>query len=299
MDRNRFESVGEKLAGDVAIDVDAVLEPAIFTDYVLRKPMSGGVDAMIADDRLRGRNRIIVDEWGPYDWKSPKLWPAGRSDDTPLKLRVLGPEGAWKLASVRGAAASPLEGRVPGEIVVTPRGTTPVDFTVALEYRGVEVVSPRGARTPAGAPYTFTYSRFFVPIDWSVRFFEYTDGTDPVKLSAGFSGLLAGTPRKTITTRRLDYLSSRGFDEGVAADRFALTAEGAATLPSGDYVLEVISDDGVRVWMDGAMLLDEWAPHESKVTRIPIRGGGGPRRFKVEYYEVDGFAELRFDIQRR
>jgi hypothetical protein len=33
------------------------------------------------------------------------------------------------------------------------------------------------------------------------------------------------------------------------------------------------------------------------VDRVPI--SGGKRRFKVEYYEVGGFAELRFDIQRR
>ena len=54
----------------------------------------------------------------------------------------------------------------------------------------------------------------------------------------------------------------------------------------------------MRVWMDGAMILDEWAPHESKVNRVSIRGGG-ERRFKVEYYDVTGFAELRFDIQRK
>jgi len=33
------------------------------------------------------------------------------------------------------------------------------------------------------------------------------------------------------------------------------------------------------------------------VDRAPIRGGH--RKLKVEYYEVGGFAELRFDIQRR
>jgi hypothetical protein len=38
-------------------------------------------------------------------------------------------------------------------------------------------------------------------------------------------------------------------------------------------------------------------PHESKVDRARIAGGA--RRFKVQYYEVGGFAELRFDIQRR
>jgi hypothetical protein len=71
----------------------------------------------------------------------------------------------------------------------------------------------------------------------------------------------------------------------------------AANLPTGQYNLQDISDDGVRVWMDDAMILDEWQPHESKVSRVPIAGGA--HRFKVVYYDVTGFAELRFDIQRK
>ncbi len=252
---------------------------------------------MITDDRLRGRARIIVDEWGPYDWKSPKLWPAGLPAERPLRLRVLGPEGEWRLTSARGATVSANAGRVPGEIVVTPAATSPTDFTVALEYRGGEVVSPRGARTPAGKPYPFSYSRFFAPVDWTIRFFEYDEDTDPVKQRTGFAKLVAGAPLKTVSANRLDYISGRAVEDGVPRDRFALVAEGAALLPPGAYVLQVISDEGVRVWMDGAMILDEWAPHESKVTRVPIAGGA--RRFKVEYDDTTGFAELRFDIQRK
>ena len=46
----------------------------------------------------------------PGDTMSPAL--AGRSDTTPLTLRVLGPAGEWKVASVRGATVEPSEGRV-------------------------------------------------------------------------------------------------------------------------------------------------------------------------------------------
>jgi hypothetical protein len=53
----------------------------------------------------------------------------------------------------------------------------------------------------------------------------------------------------------------------------------------------------VRVWVDDLLAIDEWQPHESKVSRVPL--SGGRRRFKVQYYEVDGFAELRFTILRR
>lgn len=58
-----------------------------------------------------------------------------------------------------------------------------------------------------------------------------------------------------------------------------------------------ISDDGIRVWMDDERIIDHWAPHESAVDAAAITGG--KRRFKVEYYEIGGFAELRFEILRR
>ena len=256
-----------------------------------------GIDHMIPAGARRGRDTIIVDEWGPYDWKSPKLWPAAKPDDRPLTLRVLGPEGEWKVASIRGATVSPQAGRVPGEIVVTPAAAALVDFNVALDYRGVDVFSPRGRRTPAGAPYRFAYSRLFVPIDWRVRFYEFADTNDPVKQPQAFATRLAGTPLKTSTTDRLDYISGGAVEEGVPRDRFALVAEGTAAVPPGEYVLHVISDDGARVWVDGELVLDAWEPHESRVDTVPLRGG--QRRFKVEYYEIGGFAELRFTIQRK
>jgi nitrous oxidase accessory protein NosD len=261
------------------------------------RPLPGGVDPMIKDNGRRGRHTIIVDEWGPYDWQSPKLWPAGKADDTPLKLRVLGPEGAWKVASVRGAMVTPQAGQVPGEITVTSVPGSPLDFNLALEYRGGAVVTPRGRTVAAGDPYRFEYSRFFVPIDWRIRFFEYTAANDPVTQPGSFAKLVAGPALKEVTRDRLDYISGRSLEEGLPRDRVALVAEGSADLPAGDYVLRVISDDAVKVWMDGEVLLDAWTPHESKVDTVPI--SGGKRRFKVEYYEVGGFAELRFDIQRK
>jgi PA14 domain len=61
--------------------------------------------------------------------------------------------------------------------------------------------------------------------------------------------------------------------------------------------LSMIADDGARVWVDGELVLDAWEPHESKVDTVPLPGG--MRRFKVEYHEIGGFAELRFTIQRK
>jgi hypothetical protein len=149
----------------------------------------------------------------------------------------------------------------------------------------------------AGALYRFEHSRFFTPIDWTVRFLAYTDPTGPVKQPQALEKLVTGLSVRTVTTDRLDYVSGRAIEHGVPQDEFAVVAEGTAKPPRGDYVRHVISDDGVSVWVDDALELDSWEPHESKVGSVLL--DGGERLFKVQYFEVGGFAELRFDIQRR
>lgn len=279
---------------------------------VIRGYKVGILARLIPDGARRGRETIVVDEWGPYDWKSPKLWPLpGDAAGKPLpyapapgptptpretKLRVLGPEGEWKVASTRGATVAPQSGRVGGEILVTPAAGANVDWQVSLEYRGGGVTSPRGAMTPAGQPYRFGYSKFLPAIPWTIKWFEYTDVNDPVKQPAAFAKLLAGPPAQQRTADNLHYVTGRSVEEGLPRDRVAMVAEGVADLPAGDYTLQVISDDGARVWMDGTLLLDAWAPHESRVDAAAFTGGR--RRFKVEYYEIGGFAELRFTIRK-
>ncbi|MDQ3523945.1 MAG: right-handed parallel beta-helix repeat-containing protein [Chloroflexota bacterium] len=278
--------------------------------------LPGGIDPMIKDGERRGRHTIIVDEWGPYDWKSPKLWPVLDSDgrlpfqrrakstglfDRTVRLKVLGPGGSWEMSSARGADVAPRQGKVGDVITVSPRseGGGLVDYEVTMTYVGAAVTSPRGAVTAAGRPYTFRYSRFFAPVDWTLNFFELPDSSDPVKAPApaAFAQALRGKPLRTFEADRIDYLSGGALEEGLPRDRVAIVAEGSVLLPEGDYTLQVISDDGARVWVDGRLMLDAWAPHESRVDRVTITGGR--RTLKLEYYEVSGWAEISLDIQPR
>ena len=315
---NGIEYVGEILARsgetpNVGIEPPPKSPVIDFGSSVGVRKLPGGIDPMLSPGARRGREFIIVDEWGPYDWQHPKLWPVLEADgNRPLpyspasgptpavrtsRLRVLGPAGSWSLASVRGATLSGSSGQVGDIMTVTPAAESGlIDWKVELEYRGnVPARSPRGIRTDPGAPYRFSYRRFFLPTPWDVRFFEYTDAADPVKAPEAFAKLLAGSPLKTSKVDRLDYLSGRPLEEGLPRDRFAILAEGIAELPAGEYTLQVIADDGVRVWADGELVIDAWAPHESRVDTARIRGG--KRRLRVEYYEIGGFAELRLDIQ--
>ena len=262
-----------RITGTDNVVLDSTAPPAL---PAAPERMSDGIDALLPPAARRGREFIIVDEWGPYDWTAPKLWPAGRSDETPLRLRVLGPPQKWTLRGVRGARASARSGSIPGEIILTPESRRVVDFTLTL-------------RDAAGRD--FSYSRFFAPIDWRLTFFDTSGSKSPVPDLAVLS---TQKPILETTTDRIDYLSGRAIAAGLPNDHVAMIGEGAVDLPKGSFALRTISDDGVRVWVDGKLVIDRWDVHESIVDEAPI--AGGRHALRIEYFEHVGWAELRVEI---
>jgi hypothetical protein len=73
---------------------------------------------------------------------------------------------------------------------------------------------------------------------------------------------------------------------GVPSDLFAVRWTGSLTAPtSGTYTIYVTADDGVRVWIDGNLVIDAWKvqpPTEYSWTG-PL--SAGKHSIKIEYYE--------------
>ena len=38
------------------------------------KKIADGIEVSLASDQLKGRQYILVDEWGPYNFQSPSIW---------------------------------------------------------------------------------------------------------------------------------------------------------------------------------------------------------------------------------
>jgi parallel beta-helix repeat protein len=273
--------------------------PALPPQYAELAPAARAGDATIPSSALarRDRSAIVVDGWGPYDWRSPKLWPVDSTRSVPLRLAALGPAGRWRVVARRGVAAvEPAAGRMGDTLRVTPRAGPGADWEVTLQYRGEATVSPRGIERAAGTPYPFSFARFEPAQDWAMRFFAWSDGTDPRSRPAAFDSLLGGRPLVTTRAPRLDLEWYRPQIAGVPGERWALEAESEVALPPGSYTLRAISDDAARVWVDGELAIDDWAPHESVVDHAAL--AGGRHRLRVAYYQVDGWVELRLDIVR-
>jgi parallel beta-helix repeat protein len=296
-ERGVLDSTRESGRAAIRAGVDMVSIPTLPRELERLVPpkIPGALEPGTDSLARRDRSAIIVTEWGPYDWRSPLLWPTDSSRSTPLELRVLGPQGRWRVAVRRGIASVSRDSGTVGvfdvdTIVVTPTRGAENDWELTLEH----VAGPSGRRQIATR---FSYRRFEPAIDWTVRFFTWSDSSaDPPANTAAFTTLLGGTPTLTRQAPRLDYMWYRPTITGVPQGRFAIVATGAVTLAAGEYTLRTISDDGVRVWVDGRLAIDSWTPHESTVDAATL--GGGQHQLRVAYYQLRGWTELRLEILR-
>ena len=271
--------------------------PRTGRDSLAPPPIPGAWSAFGDSLARRDRSAMIVTDWGPYDWQSPLLWPVDSSRRTPLPLRVLGPAGNWRVVGRRGIESlSKDHGAIGDTIVVTPIAGRD-DWRITLEYRGSRpITSPRGDMIPAGRSYQFRYERLSPNTSWDIRFYAWSDSTDPRSKPEAFREITAQAPVAVQNASRLDYLWYTPTIKSVPRSKFAVVATSKVALAPGTYTLRAISDDAVRVWIDGRLAIDDWVPHESLVDTAALNGG--THDIKVEYYQVDGWTELRVDFVR-
>jgi parallel beta-helix repeat protein len=285
-----------ELLGAAFDSIATMLRGSAF-DSVAATPPGIQADIPTSPEARSPRSAIVVDEWGPYDGSSPKLWPVDTAQ-APARLMVLGPPGRWRVTSQFGVdALSNREGEVGDTLVVTPTASMAHDWRVELEYVGARTVSPRGQRLEAGVPVPFSFTRFDPPMDWTVRFFTWADSAgDPAEHPGGFAAMMEGPASFTRQEARLAYVWYRPVITELPEGRWALEATTSVTLPPGEYSLRAISDDGVRVWVDGELAVDHWEAHGSAVDYAPLTGGR--HDLKVRYYQIDGWAEIQVDVVR-
>jgi hypothetical protein len=76
-------------------------------------------------------------------------------------------------------------------------------------------------------------------------------------------------------------------------DEFSVRWTRAVYLPGGAYEFAVRSDDGVRVWMDGELIIDLWQ-NAAGTHSVEKSIDEDMHTFRVEYYEWTGEAEIEF-----
>ncbi len=84
---------------------------------------------------------------------------------------------------------------------------------------------------------------------------------------------------------------------GIPADYFSVKWDGVVNLSStGNYNISATSDDGVRVWVDGAIAIDAWYDHAPTTFNSTRFLYAGAHNVHVEYYERTGGAMINVQI---
>jgi PA14 domain len=78
---------------------------------------------------------------------------------------------------------------------------------------------------------------------------------------------------------------------GVNADNFTSRYVGTFDFEAGNYKFDVTTDDGVRLYVDGVLLLDHWYANEERMFATKTMTAG-EHQIKVEHFEGGGAATL-------
>lgn len=124
--------------------------------------------------------------------------------------------------------------------------------------------------------------------------------SDPYWQAAYYNNMtLSGSPVVERSEANLDHSWGLGSpDSSVPADRFSARWTRYLDLEAGTYRFSATSDDGMRVYVNGQLLIDDWSDHSARTVSADKALSGGHHLVVVEYYEntVDAVARLMWAL---
>ncbi|MGB2695526.1 MAG: PQQ-dependent sugar dehydrogenase, partial [Dehalococcoidia bacterium] len=109
---------------------------------------------------------------------------------------------------------------------------------------------------------------------------------------------LTGPPVLTRTESPVDHDWALGSpDPAVNADNFSARWTRTIQPPSGTYRFITTTDDGVRLYLDGNLIIDQWIDQAGASHNAVRTLDGGPHNLKMEYYEHLGGALARLKVE--
>ncbi len=148
-------------------------------------------------------------------------------------------------------------------------------YTVRMEYlekSGGATAQLKWERTDVAPPVTIT--------DWRGEYFNNRD--------------LTGTPVLVRNDRdvRFDWVKGSP-DRGIGNDNFSARWTRTLNFVGGRYQFNVKADDGVRLWVDGALVIDAWGRATGNTISKEVHLATGNHTIRLEYQEQTGDASVR------
>ena len=216
-----------------------------------------------------GRPGVVADpSWGAVSRTGNKLylsvysWPGAGN---PLHLQVLDP---FQITAARVLGSTQtVTWRTAGDgFDVIPSGSATNGIATVIELS--VATAPRIAGTGTGLAAQY----------WANTSFSGTPAVTRTDPTLNFAWRFQGSPATAIPT-----------------DSFSARWTGSVQPPYADtYTFLTVSDDTVRVWVDGRLIIDNTTPHSAAVDRATISLEAGRQyAIRVDYTEQTGEAYLK------
>jgi hypothetical protein len=183
----------------------------------------------------------------------------------------------------------------------------PATYTVSAVQAGV---IPYRIRVTA-EDFDEVFAGTLISAIWDTTFFTWTQATDPREHLDTWRALAAGDTAVSAQVNRLSFSYGGGgpgtqpslktlASAALGNDHFGMIAHTNLTLSAGTWEFSTLSDDGIRVTVDGKPVIENWTWH------VPTKNTGQLTlereksvEIKVEHFEIDGFAVLDLGIAPR
>ncbi len=120
---------------------------------------------------------------------------------------------------------------------------------------------------------------------------EGPEHTDPVwQVSYWNNKTLSGNPIVQTTEVDINWDWGQAGPPGVPADNFSARWTKYIDITAGSYRFTATADDGIRVYVDNVLLINQWSDHPALTYTADISLTGGHHSITVEYYENMGYA---------
>lgn len=235
---------------------------------------------------LRGRDQIVMTEWGPWDHLSPAWrWLSRRPSRHELQALALPDSAAVEL---HGPGLTLI--RDGNTLTIAPQSGAQGLLPYRLTAQGLE---PRQDQ--------------LLVARWSVTCFALS--SDPREDEAGYRAASLSADAVTVELPELRLPFGNGGPSQLALspeltaaqlprDGFGTRARLTLPLPAGRYRLSTVSDDGLRVRVDGALVIDDWTWHAPRSQSVDLeRKHTGELELQVEHFELDGWAVLELTLE--
>ena len=274
------------------VSLIAAISAASPTAETIVASLPGSRQAVGMREKTRGRFNILMERYGPYAFDAPRLARTNSSQEK-ADYRTLG------FTNIVGVD---IVGRGPVRILW---GST--ESTVRVIAEDTNFVTPYELIVRDNQRHRWIYRDILAPVDWTLRLFATTG--DPLTDPALVARDGASASAIEFTTRSLNFDFGAGTpgsvidepkvrDSGLGADHFGMIAKANPTFLAGKYAIVITSDDGIRLKVDGKVVLEHWDRHTPTADRFVVTlTEPRPVPIEIEWFELDGNATFKVHFE--